>query len=216
VTDVAPGNSGESMQTHGTRIAIAALSGLTIAGSLAGCSVAHTGAAGTRHGSSATGTAVAAGPTPSASAAPTTTPIATSAPKTAAKPTLPAPVHHVAAPPKPVPKSPVKPKPKPAPPAVTYANGNYTALGSYTSPGGKETLRVTLTLASEIITSMSVTSVMVDPTAAGYEADFEAGVNAVVVGRNITSIHVGAIGGSSLTSLGFNSALATIKAKAKN
>lgn len=145
------------------------------------------------------------------SVVPTATPTATSSPKTIAGP--PPPVHHVAAPPKPAPP---KPPVKHAPPPVTYRDGSYSSLGSYLSPGGHETLKVTLTLSNQVITALDMTSVMVDPTAAGYEADFEAGVNAIVVGRGIATIHVGAVGGSSLTGLGFNSALANIKAQAKN
>ena len=198
------------MRTRGVQIAVATLSGLAIASTLAGCGAsdgvtnhAH------HHGAGALSSPTSPSATPST---PTASPTATSSPKTVAKPPAPAPVHHVAAPPKP----PVKPPVKHAPPPVSYKDGSYSSLGTYISPGGHETLKVTLTLSNQIITALDVTSVMVDPTAAGYEADFEAGVNAVVVGRNIASIHVGAVGGSSLTSLGFNSALANIKAQAKN
>ena len=206
------------MQAHGARITLVAVSGFAIAAAVAGCGADATGAAHGHHGYAALGAGSTA-PTasPDASAVPTATPVATSAPTSAPKPVVkaPAPVHHVTAP-KPPPKPAPKPPVKPAPPVVTYKDGSYSSLGSYISPGGNETLRVTLTLSNDIITSLDVTSVMVDPTAAGYEADFEGGVNAVVVGRNIASIHVGAIGGSSLTSQGFNSALANIKAQAKN
>jgi uncharacterized protein with FMN-binding domain len=99
---------------------------------------------------------------------------------------------------------------------TAYVNGNYASNGSYTSPGGTETLNVSLTVANDIVTALKVTSVKVDATAAQYESRFEAGVNAVAVGKSMASLNVGAVGGSSLTSIGFNRALATIKAQAKS
>jgi hypothetical protein len=61
-----------------------------------------------------------------------------------------------------------------------------------------------------------VTSVKIDSTAASYEAAFEGGIQAIVVGKDIDSLNVGPVAGSSLTSVGFNRAIATIKGLAKN
>lgn len=195
------------MRAHSPRASIAAIAGLAIVGAVAGCSGSIVAS---RHHAHALAPLPSVAPTPTAVALSTPTPTASTStkPKTVAKP--PVTVHRAAPPPKPKPK----PKPKPAP--VTYKDGSYSALGHYQSPGGTETMKVTLTLASGVITALDVTSVQVDPTAAGYEADFEGGVNAVVVGRPISTLRVGAIGGSSLTSIGFNAAIATIRSEAKN
>jgi uncharacterized protein with FMN-binding domain len=99
---------------------------------------------------------------------------------------------------------------------TTYKDGSYTAPGTYVSPGGSEHISVSLTLAKNIVTAVKVTTVKADPTATGYEQMFENGIAAVVVGKNINSLNVGTVAGSSLTSTGFNSALATIKADAKS
>jgi hypothetical protein len=45
---------------------------------------------------------------------------------------------------------------------------------------------------------------------------FESGIGAVVVGKNINTLNVSRVAGSSLTSMGFNDALTKIKAAAKN
>lgn len=99
---------------------------------------------------------------------------------------------------------------------TTYKDGTYSAPGTYTSPGGQEQIKVTLSLKSNVITAMKVVTVKADPTATGYEQMFEGGIGAATVGKNINTLNIGVIAGSSLTSQGFNKALATIKADAKS
>jgi hypothetical protein len=100
--------------------------------------------------------------------------------------------------------------------SVTFKDGSYTQPGTYVSPGGTEHISVTLTLAKNIITAMKVTTVQADPTATGYEAMFEGGIAAATVGKDINSLKIGVVAGSSLTSMGFNKALAAIKADASS
>lgn len=95
-----------------------------------------------------------------------------------------------------------------------YKDGSYTEPGTYVSPGGIEHISVTLTLAKNIITAMKVTTVKADPTATSYEQMFEGGIAAATVGKNLNSLNIGVVAGSSLTSMGFNKALAAIKADA--
>jgi uncharacterized protein with FMN-binding domain len=97
---------------------------------------------------------------------------------------------------------------------ANYKDGSYTEPGTYVSPGGEEQISVTLTLAKNIITKMKVITVKADPTATGYEQLFEGGISAATVGKNINTLNIGVVAGSSLTSMGFNSALAKIKADA--
>ena len=96
----------------------------------------------------------------------------------------------------------------------SYKDGTYTEPGTYVSPGGTERISVTLTLASNVIKTMKVITVKADPTAAGYEQLFEGGISAATVGKNINTLNIGVVAGSSLTSMGFNRALAAIKADA--
>jgi hypothetical protein len=97
-----------------------------------------------------------------------------------------------------------------------YKDGSYTEQGTYASPGGQEVISVALTLKSNIVTAVTVKTVKADPTATTYEAMFESGIGAVVVGKNINTLNVSRVSGSSLTSMGFNDALTKIKADAKS
>lgn len=99
--------------------------------------------------------------------------------------------------------------------ASVYKNGTYTATGSYGSPGGQEQIAVTLTLANDIITSSSVTPEAGDRTSLRYQNAFISGYQQYVVGQNIASVNLTYVSGSSLTPIGFDNALASIKSQAK-
>ena len=99
--------------------------------------------------------------------------------------------------------------------ASNYKNGTYTATGSYDSPAGMESINVSITLNNGIVTASSVTNMAGDRTSSRYQTRFIGGYQPYVVGKSIDSIKLGVISGSSLTPIGFNNALATIKAKAK-
>jgi uncharacterized protein with FMN-binding domain len=100
--------------------------------------------------------------------------------------------------------------------SVSYKDGSYTEQGTYASPGGQELISVALTLKSNVVTAVTVKTVKADPTATGYESMFIAGIGKVAVGKNINTLNVSRVAGSSLTSMGFNDALTKIKADAKS
>lgn len=97
----------------------------------------------------------------------------------------------------------------------TYKDGTYTAIGTYNSPGGMDKLKVTVTLKSNIITSATVVNMAGDKTSSRYQNMFIANYQSLVVGKNIDSVKLDVVSGSSLTPIGFNNALTTIKAQAK-
>ena len=99
--------------------------------------------------------------------------------------------------------------------ASAYKDGTYSATGSYMSPGGEDQIKVTLSLANDIITAVSVTPVAGDGTSARYENRFISGYKQYVIGKNIADVRLTYISGSSLTPIGFNDALSQIKAEAK-
>ena len=111
--------------------------------------------------------------------------------------------------------TPVTVKTAPAASTSVYKDGTYSATGSYFSPGGPDKLGVTLTLANDVVTSVSVTPEAGDGTSARYQQRFISGYKTYVVGQNIASIHLTRVSGSSLTPIGFDDALAQIKAEAK-
>lgn len=98
--------------------------------------------------------------------------------------------------------------------ATTYKDGTYTADGSYQTPETVESISVTLTLADGVVTDVEVTG---DPQAREteqYQGQFIDGIADEVVGKNIDDLDVSRVAGSSLTSGGFNQALASIKEQA--
>ncbi len=100
--------------------------------------------------------------------------------------------------------------------AYVYKNGTYSATGSYMSPGGEDQVAVTLTLTNDMITAVSVTPTAQDGTSRRYESRFVSGYKQYVLGKNIADVNLTNVSGSSLTPIGFNDALAQIKAKAKS
>ena len=99
--------------------------------------------------------------------------------------------------------------------ASIYKDGTYSATGVYVSPGGGDQIGVTLTLKNDIITDISVTPKPGDNTSARFESIFAANYKPMVLGKNIATVQLSKVSGSSLTSRGFNDALNQIKAQAK-
>ncbi|MDM4761398.1 hypothetical protein QT381_00050 [Galbitalea sp. SE-J8] len=96
----------------------------------------------------------------------------------------------------------------------SYRDGEYTADGSYQSPGGTETITVDLTLADGVVSAVTVTGEPSTPDAEHYQGQFEAGIDALVVGKSLDDIAVSKVAGSSLTSGGFDAAIDDIKTQA--
>jgi len=98
--------------------------------------------------------------------------------------------------------------------ATSFKDGTYSATGSYNSPGGTETIDVTVILTKNVITSVSATPHATVQEAAEYQQDFIAGYKPLVVGKKINDVSLTRVSGSSLTPLGFNDAIEQIESKA--
>ena len=96
----------------------------------------------------------------------------------------------------------------------SYADGTYTADGSYATPESVETITVTVTLEGDVITDVEVTGDPQKSESEEYQGRFIGGIADVVVGQDIDDIQVSRVAGSSLTSNGFNEAIETIKSEA--
>ncbi len=98
-----------------------------------------------------------------------------------------------------------------------YKDGTYNATGTYQSPAGAESVGITLVVKDDVVTSVSVSPKATNETSIKFQGLFSDGVSAVVVGKSLDSLgSLGAVNGSSLTPNGFESAVATIAALAKN
>lgn len=98
--------------------------------------------------------------------------------------------------------------------AGSDASGTWTETGGYQTPGGPESVRVTLTAKAGTVTAVRVVGSGGSPNAQQYQAAFISGIGAQVVGKPLASLEVGAVSGSSLTANGFNAALEKIRADA--
>lgn len=99
--------------------------------------------------------------------------------------------------------------------AANYKDGDYTATGSYDSPGGTQKISVTVTLKDGVITATSATTNPSDSEAKEYQDEFLSGYKQEVVGKKVSEIKLSRVSGSSLTSQGFNNALEQIKTDAQ-
>lgn len=96
-----------------------------------------------------------------------------------------------------------------------YKDGIYEATGSYSSPGGRESIELTVTIKDGIITSTSIVTNAKSGDSRVYQTAFAGGYKDLVVGKSVDSVSLSRVAGSSLTSNGFNDALDEIKADAK-
>lgn len=97
--------------------------------------------------------------------------------------------------------------------AKLYANGTYTADGTYTSPMGAEKITVTMTVADDVVTAVSMIGTGTGGSAL-WQGKFSSGLEAAVVGKSLADLKLTNVSGSSLTPIGFNAAVTAIKAQA--
>lgn len=98
--------------------------------------------------------------------------------------------------------------------ATEYADGTYTAEGSYQTPETVEQISVTLTLADGVVTAVEVTGDPQAPETEQYQGQFIDGIDEEIVGVALDDLNVSRVAGSSLTSGGFNAAVEDIKEQA--
>jgi hypothetical protein len=96
-----------------------------------------------------------------------------------------------------------------------YKDGTYQADGRYDSPGGLEKVHVSVTLKDSVVSDSTVTTQSSGSEARQFQDEFISNYKKQVTGKNINSIHLSTVSGSSLTSGGFNEALSEIKNQAK-
>lgn len=99
--------------------------------------------------------------------------------------------------------------------ATNFKDGTYSANGSYQTPGGTESIDVSVTLSSGTITDAKVALNARGGEAEEYQSKFASGFKSQVVGKKINEVSLTRVAGSSLTPKGFNSAIADIENQAK-
>lgn len=102
-----------------------------------------------------------------------------------------------------------------ATPAGAYKDGIYTATGAYTSPGGAETIVITLTLKDGVVTDATAVPQAEQPISKKMQQVFSQNFKGMIIGKNINEVTLDKVSGSSLTPKGFNDAVEQIKTQAK-
>ncbi|MEL6803659.1 MAG: hypothetical protein AAFO91_07755 [Bacteroidota bacterium] len=108
------------------------------------------------------------------------------------------------------------PDPEPEPVAASdYDNGTYTAEVEYRVPGNRtEGMSVTLTLNNDVVTAAEVSFEGDIGTSRLYQGRFNAAYETEVIGVDLDTLSLSRVGGASLSSGGFNDAVAEIKNQA--
>lgn len=95
-----------------------------------------------------------------------------------------------------------------------YNDGVYSVTGHYLTPGGAETIGVGMTLQHGAVTATSVRVEAMSPTARQFQVQFASRYAARVVAQDIAGLNLTRVAGASLTSVGFDDAVARIRTAA--
>jgi uncharacterized protein with FMN-binding domain len=96
-----------------------------------------------------------------------------------------------------------------------YEDGTYNATGSYLSPGGTESIELTVVIKDDVITDTTLVELAKDRDAKEHQELFAQHYKDLVVGKKINGLSLSRVAGSSLTSNGFNDALDEIRNEAR-
>ncbi|MBP9798024.1 hypothetical protein KBC70_02655 [Candidatus Woesebacteria bacterium] len=94
-------------------------------------------------------------------------------------------------------------------------NGVYEAVGDYTSPAGEEHVGVKITLENGVVTASEFTPQATNEISVKMQGKFKDAYQQDVVGKPLSTIDLGVVGGSSLTPIGFEDALKKIMIQAQ-
>jgi cytoskeletal protein RodZ len=111
------------------------------------------------------------------------------------------------------PPTPTNPTPAPIVDNNTYQNGTYSATKSYRTPDGTYQMNVSVTVKDDTVTG-STLSFDADGARDGYSKRFSSDYQSQIVGKNLGSASLSRVGGASLTTKAFNSALDSIRSQA--
>jgi uncharacterized protein with FMN-binding domain len=99
---------------------------------------------------------------------------------------------------------------------ATYKDGTYTADSDYNVPRSFENIKVTLTVADNVVTDSQIVNSEGDRESAEWQEKFTSVYKTQVVGKKLSDINLTYVAGASDTAEGFNDALEQIKNQAKS
>lgn len=99
--------------------------------------------------------------------------------------------------------------------STTYKDGTYSSSSTYYVPHGSESIKVTLTVKSGVVTDSSIENSEGDRESIEYQEEFASEYKTYVVGKPISSLQLSYVAGASDTTQGFNDALDKIRSEAQ-
>ena len=96
-----------------------------------------------------------------------------------------------------------------------YTDGTYVVQDNYLSPGGNESIKVTLTVENSQISSAEVEQNADNRESRQYQNDFQKGFKSKVIGKALSSLKLSRVSGASLTTASFNDALDQIRSQSQ-
>jgi uncharacterized protein with FMN-binding domain len=96
-----------------------------------------------------------------------------------------------------------------------FKDGTFSATSSYYVPNSNESIGVSLTLKDGVITNASIQNSQGDRTSAAYQQSFTDSYKSYVIGKKISSLQLGSVGGASDTTQGFDDAVSQIASQAQ-
>lgn len=99
--------------------------------------------------------------------------------------------------------------------STAYKDGTYTATATYYVPRTTNSITANVTITNDKITDVSVTNNYTDRESGMYIDSFVSSLKSAVVGKSVSGLSVNRIGGATLTTDGFSSALNSIISQAK-
>lgn len=99
--------------------------------------------------------------------------------------------------------------------ASGFSDGSYEAVGEYQSPAGSEAVSVNLTIEQGLITAVTVTPQAENEVSRKLQGQLAEGIGQLVVGKPLADVEAFAVvNGSSLSPLGFQQAVESIREQA--
>ena len=96
-----------------------------------------------------------------------------------------------------------------------YKDGTYTKTANYTVPRDQNSITVTITIKDGVITNVSDQYDYSSDESKHYIGRFDSAISGKVVGQKLGNVSLSRVGGASLTTGGFASALSAITKDAK-
>lgn len=97
-----------------------------------------------------------------------------------------------------------------------YADGNYDASSRYSTPGGTDTMDISVTLQNGSVIAVGASTSPQDAESKEYDNNFLDEFKTFVIGKNIEDVQLSRIAGASLTTGGFMDALESVADQARS